>query len=95
MTLYTNQVCPLALCPQQKDQMEPGETLKSWKTERITRGCEKSQQIAWNKLLSALTVVCSSMAFTVKVLLVSPYTPLDYISHRNWRKDHIFSSHTV
>lgn len=70
--------------------------VKPWRDGRLKAwGHEKPQQMAGKKLLSALTLVCSSVAFTVKFLLVSPYTSLDYISHKNWREDHIFSSHTV
>lgn len=61
----------------------------------MTQGHKNPQQMAGKKLLSALTVVSSSVAFTVKVLLVSQYTSLDDISHRNWREDHIVSCHTV
>lgn len=72
--------------------------LKPWTDERLQawhRNAKKTQQMAGKKLLLLLRVARSSVAFTMKALLASPYTSLDDISHRNRREDHMFSSHTV
>lgn len=49
----------------------------------MTQEHKKNQQMAGKKLLLLLRVARSSVAFTMKALLASPYTSLDDISHRN------------
>lgn len=71
---------------------------KPWRDERMKawhRDMRSPSRWQGSSFFPLLTVVDSSVAFTVKVLLVSPYTSLDDISHRNWREDRIFSFHTV
>ena len=72
--------------------------LKCWADERLQawhRNTKKPSRLQGSSFFLLLRVAHSSMAFTMKALLASPCTSLDDISHRNWREDHMFSSHTV
>lgn len=72
--------------------------LKPWTGERLQawhRNTKKPSRCQGSSFFLLLRVAHSNMALTMKALLASPYTCLDYISHKNGREDHMVSSHTV